>query len=58
MIPTVRKDCPCPNTRCKRHTLCDECEVEQVRKGRLPYCKRPPKISLWDRIRELLGLGK
>ncbi|OPX64288.1 MULTISPECIES: hypothetical protein [unclassified Methanoregula] len=58
MSPTVRKDCACPKVTCRRHTLCDECEAEQARKGNLPFCKRPRKVSLRDRIRELLGLGK
>jgi hypothetical protein len=57
MSPTVRKDCPCPNVSCKHHTLCDECEAEQVLKGKLPFCRRP-KRSLWRRIRKIFGLSK
>jgi len=58
MSPTVREDCPCPKVTCKRHTLCDECETEQVRKGGLPFCRRPQKVSFWRRIRGLLGFGR
>jgi hypothetical protein len=57
MSPIIREDCPCPKTTCKRHTLCDECEAVQIRKGGLPYCRRP-KISLWGRIRKLFRSGK
>ena len=58
MCPTVRKDCPCPNMTCTRHTLCDECEEDQARKGGLPFCKRPPKKSLPARIRRALGMER
>ena len=54
MSPTIRKDCPCPKITCKRFTLCDECEAARVAKGTLPFCKRPT-ISLWERIRKMLG---
>jgi hypothetical protein len=57
MSPTIREDCPCPNVSCKHHTLCDECEAEQVLKGKLPFCRRP-KHSLWRRIRKMFGLSK
>ena len=57
MSPTIREDCPCPKITCKRHTLCDECEAEQVLKGGLPFCKRPT-VSLWGRICKMLRLGK
>jgi hypothetical protein len=49
MSPTVRKDCPCPRTTCKRHTLCDECEAARKAQGRVPFCKLPA-IPLWERI--------
>jgi len=55
MCPTVREDCPCPKVTCRRHTLCDECEAEQVRKGGLPFCRRP-KQSLWETIKKMLGI--
>ena len=55
MSPTVRLDCPCPKTTCKRHTLCDECEAVRVAKGILPFCKQPA-LSLWGKIRKLFGL--
>jgi len=48
----IRKDCPCPKTSCKRHTLCDECEAAREAKGMQPFCKRP-KRSLWEQIRKL-----
>ncbi|MDO8873248.1 MAG: hypothetical protein Q7V05_11040 [Methanoregula sp.] len=57
MSPTIRTDCPCPKTTCKRHTLCDECEAVRVAKGMLPFCKRA-KVSLWRRIRKMLEPGK
>ena len=56
MSPTIREDCPCPKVTCSRHTLCDECEAFRVAKGKLPFC-RQPKVSFWDRIRKMLGLG-
>ncbi|MGB9176040.1 MAG: hypothetical protein WCB46_04810 [Methanoregula sp.] len=57
MSPTVREDCPCPKTTCRRHRMCDECEEAHIPKGGLPFCKRPT-ISLWGKIRRLLSLGK
>ena len=57
MSPTVREDCPCPKTTCKRHTLCDECEASRAAQNRLPFCKRPA-ASLWGRIWKLFRWGK
>jgi hypothetical protein len=57
MTPTVREDCPCPKTTCKRHTLCDECEASRLAQNKIPFCKRPP-ASLLGRIRKLFGFKK
>jgi hypothetical protein len=57
MSPTIREDCPCPKTACKRHTLCDECEATRMARNKLPFCKRP-KASLWNRIGNLFRRGK
>jgi hypothetical protein len=57
MSPAIREDCPCPNTTCKRHTLCDECEASRVAHNKLPFCKRP-KVSLRERIARLLWREK
>jgi hypothetical protein len=57
MSPTIREDCPCPNTSCKRHTLCDECEASRLAHNKLPFCKRP-ETSSWDRIARLFRRGK
>ncbi len=53
MSPTVREDCPCPKTTCRRHTLCDECEAERAAQNKLPFCRRP-EIPLWQRIGKML----
>ncbi|MFA6332079.1 MAG: hypothetical protein WCX22_03930 [Methanoregula sp.] len=53
----MRQDCPCPNTKCSRFTLCDECEASRVRQGKLPFCQRP-KRTLLDRIRKMLGMNR
>jgi hypothetical protein len=58
MTQRVREDCPCPKVSCKRHTFCDECEAAHIPKGGLPFCKRPPKVSFWERISTLFRLGK
>jgi hypothetical protein len=55
MSPTIREDCPCPKTTCKRYTLCDECEAVHVAKNGLPFCRRP-QLSLWGKIRKRFGL--
>jgi len=57
MSPTIRKDCPCPKTTCKRYTLCDECESFRMAKGMLPFCKQPA-LSFREKIRKMLGLKK
>ncbi|MDD1690034.1 MAG: hypothetical protein LUQ66_05190 [Methanoregula sp.] len=54
MPPVIREDCPCPNTACSRHTLCDECEASRAETGGLPFCRRP-KRSLWGRIRKMIA---
>jgi hypothetical protein len=57
MSPTIREDCPCPKTTCRRHSLCDECEAAHAPKGGLPFCKRPRR-SLRERICSLFLRGK
>ncbi|MDD1694485.1 MAG: hypothetical protein LUQ71_07155 [Methanoregula sp.] len=57
MTPTIREDCPCPNTACSRHTFCDECEESRVATGKLPFCRRPPR-SLLGRILKMLNIHR
>ncbi|WP_292370294.1 hypothetical protein [Methanoregula sp. UBA64] len=51
--PVIRDDCPCPNTACRRHTLCHECEPFRAARGKVPFC-REQRVSLWDRIQKIL----
>ena len=54
--PVTRDDCPCPNTACRRHTLCDACEAFRAGQGKVPFC-RQQKVSLQDRTKKVLRLG-
>lgn len=50
MSPAIREDCPCPNVTCRRDTFCHECKAAHVPTGGLPFCRRPPNVSLWSRF--------
>ncbi|MFA5253087.1 MAG: hypothetical protein WC367_00280 [Methanoregula sp.] len=54
--PVIRNDCPCPNTKCSRHTLCDECEAFRASRGKVPFC-RQQGVLLQDRIKKIQGRG-